>query len=35
MKASCPPQSHKLRTRFPRNRTCECSTSTGIKGMDY
>ena len=23
-----PPQSHRLRTRLPRNRTCECSTST-------
>ena len=23
-----PPQSHRLRTRFPRNRTWECSTST-------
>lgn len=23
-----PPQSHRFRTRLPRNRTCECSTST-------
>jgi len=25
---TCPPQSQRLSTRFPKNLTCECSTST-------
>ena len=31
MVCTYPPQSHKFKTKFPRNLTCECSTSTKTK----